>query len=76
MLNKLFSFVQNFLYCDKSVIRESIFFYDDMVEARDDPISKLLTILPKLKRKPLQIQWDIKVFGVDTFLFLFTYQTH
>nr|KYP73806.1 hypothetical protein KK1_006462 [Cajanus cajan] len=32
----------------------------------DDPISRLLTILPQLKKKPIQLQWDIRVFGVDS----------
>ncbi|XP_029125842.1 uncharacterized protein LOC114915375 [Cajanus cajan] len=38
----------------------------DIVEAEGDPISKLLIILPRLKKKPIQLQWDIRVFGVDS----------
>jgi len=34
-------------------MREPVIDDDDMAEAQDDPISQLLTILPKLKRKPL-----------------------
>nr|KYP37075.1 hypothetical protein KK1_041756 [Cajanus cajan] len=38
----------------------------DIAEAEDDPISRLLTILSRLKKKPIQLQWDIRFFGVDS----------
>nr|KYP59289.1 hypothetical protein KK1_014721 [Cajanus cajan] len=38
----------------------------NIAEAEGDPISKLLIILPRLKKKPIQLQWDIRVFGVDS----------
>ncbi|KOM57402.1 hypothetical protein LR48_Vigan11g043500 [Vigna angularis] len=37
---------------------------DDMAEAEDDPLSKLMTRLPRLKRAPLELYWDLKVFGL------------
>ncbi|KOM26827.1 hypothetical protein LR48_Vigan323s000100 [Vigna angularis] len=35
-----------------------------MVEAEDDPLSKLMTRLPRLKRAPLELYWDLRVFGL------------
>ncbi|KOM37475.1 hypothetical protein LR48_Vigan03g085700 [Vigna angularis] len=35
---------------------------DEMVEAEDDPLSKLMTRLPRLKRGPLEIYWDLRRF--------------
>ncbi|KOM29328.1 hypothetical protein LR48_Vigan643s000400 [Vigna angularis] len=37
---------------------------DDMAEAKDDPLSKLMTRLPRLKRAPLELYWDLRVFGL------------
>ncbi|KAG2397288.1 uncharacterized protein HKW66_Vig0144760 [Vigna angularis] len=37
---------------------------DDMAEAEDDPISKLVTKLPRLKKASLQLYWDLRVFGL------------
>ncbi|KAL2347405.1 hypothetical protein Fmac_001405 [Flemingia macrophylla] len=37
-----------------------------MPEAEDDAISRLLSILPRLRRQPVQIQWDTRVFGVSS----------
>ncbi|KOM41452.1 hypothetical protein LR48_Vigan04g165000 [Vigna angularis] len=37
---------------------------DDMVEAEDDPLSKLMTRLPRLKKAPLELYWDLRVFGL------------
>ena len=40
-----------------------------MVEVEDDPIFELMIILQMLRRKSLQVQWDNRVFGVDTYVF-------
>ncbi|KOM49763.1 hypothetical protein LR48_Vigan08g059000, partial [Vigna angularis] len=37
---------------------------DDMAKAEDDPLSKLMTKLPRLKKAPLEIYWDLRVFGL------------
>ncbi|KOM31438.1 hypothetical protein LR48_Vigan01g099300 [Vigna angularis] len=37
---------------------------DDMAEAEDDPLSKLMTKLPRLKKAPLELYLDLRVFGV------------
>ncbi|KAG2376519.1 uncharacterized protein HKW66_Vig0153270 [Vigna angularis] len=37
---------------------------DDMGEAEDDPLSKLMTKLPRLKKAPLELYWDLRVFGL------------
>ncbi|KOM25837.1 hypothetical protein LR48_Vigan197s000600 [Vigna angularis] len=37
---------------------------DDMAEAEDDPLSKLMTKLPRLKKAPLELYWDLRVFGL------------
>ncbi|KOM39797.1 hypothetical protein LR48_Vigan03g317900 [Vigna angularis] len=37
---------------------------DDMAEAEDDPLSKLMTKLPRLKKAPLELYWDLRVFGI------------
>ncbi|KOM49735.1 hypothetical protein LR48_Vigan08g056200 [Vigna angularis] len=37
---------------------------DDMAEAKDDPLSKLMTRLPRLKKAPLELYWDLRVFGL------------
>ncbi|KOM40775.1 hypothetical protein LR48_Vigan04g097300 [Vigna angularis] len=37
---------------------------DDMAEAVDDPLSKLMTKLPMLKKAPLELYWDLRVFGI------------
>ncbi|KOM50161.1 hypothetical protein LR48_Vigan08g098800 [Vigna angularis] len=34
---------------------------DDMAEAEDDPLSKLMTRLPRLKKGALEIYWDLRV---------------
>nr|KYP31942.1 hypothetical protein KK1_047505 [Cajanus cajan] len=49
------------------VMREPVIDDADIAEAEDDPISRLLTILPRLKKKQIQLQWDIRVFGVDSY---------
>ncbi|KOM58101.1 hypothetical protein LR48_Vigan11g113500 [Vigna angularis] len=33
---------------------------DEMAEAKDDPLSKLMTRLPRLKRGAVEIYWDLK----------------
>ncbi|KOM25709.1 hypothetical protein LR48_Vigan176s000500 [Vigna angularis] len=33
-----------------------------MTEAEDDPLSKLMTKLPRLKKAPLELYWDLRVF--------------
>ncbi|KOM48188.1 hypothetical protein LR48_Vigan07g189200 [Vigna angularis] len=35
-----------------------------MAEAEDDPLSKLMTRLPRLKKAPLELYWDLRVFGL------------
>nr|KYP44699.1 hypothetical protein KK1_033813 [Cajanus cajan] len=47
----------------KEVMREPVIDDVDIVEAEDDPISRLLTILPRLKKKPIQLQshWQLMV---------------
>ncbi|KOM47638.1 hypothetical protein LR48_Vigan07g134200 [Vigna angularis] len=35
-----------------------------MAEAEDDPLSKLMTKLPRLKKAPLELYWDLRVFGL------------
>ncbi|BAT97635.1 hypothetical protein VIGAN_09114200 [Vigna angularis var. angularis] len=35
-----------------------------MAEAEDDPISKLVTKLPRLKKASLELYWDLRVFGL------------
>ncbi|KOM47836.1 hypothetical protein LR48_Vigan07g154000 [Vigna angularis] len=37
---------------------------DDMAEAEDDPLSKLMTRLPRLKKAQLELYWDLRVFGL------------
>ncbi|KOM43041.1 hypothetical protein LR48_Vigan05g064500 [Vigna angularis] len=37
---------------------------DDMAEAEDDPLSKLMTRLPRIKKAPLELYWDLRVFGL------------
>ncbi|KOM52162.1 hypothetical protein LR48_Vigan09g082100 [Vigna angularis] len=37
---------------------------DDMAEAEDDPLSKLMTRLPRLKKAPLELYWDLRAFGL------------
>ncbi|KOM49748.1 hypothetical protein LR48_Vigan08g057500 [Vigna angularis] len=39
---------------------------DDMAEAEDDPLSKLMTRLLRLKKAPLELYWDLRVFGLPT----------
>ncbi|KOM31949.1 hypothetical protein LR48_Vigan01g150500 [Vigna angularis] len=34
---------------------------DDMAEAEDDPLSKLMTRLPRLKKAPLELYWDLRI---------------
>nr|KYP39204.1 hypothetical protein KK1_039502 [Cajanus cajan] len=48
------------------VMREPFIDDANIAEAEDDLISRLLTILPRLKKKSIQLQWDIRVFGVDS----------
>nr|KYP44665.1 60S ribosomal protein L5 [Cajanus cajan] len=48
------------------VMREPHVHDANIAEAEDDPISKLLIKLPRLKKHPIQLQWDIRVFGVDS----------
>nr|KYP55860.1 hypothetical protein KK1_002085 [Cajanus cajan] len=55
-----------FLAWPKCLVIEPVVDDADIVEAENDPISRLLTILPRLKKKPIQLQWDIRVFGVDS----------
>ncbi|KOM29539.1 hypothetical protein LR48_Vigan721s002100 [Vigna angularis] len=35
-----------------------------MAEAEDDPLSKLMTRLPRLKKAPLELYWDLRLFGL------------
>ncbi|KOM45095.1 hypothetical protein LR48_Vigan06g040100 [Vigna angularis] len=35
-----------------------------MAEAKDDPLSKLMTKLPRLKKAPLELYWELRVFGL------------
>jgi len=44
---------------------------DDMVEVEHDLISQFLTILPKLRRKQLQLHWDNKVIIATTIIPLY-----
>ncbi|KOM43568.1 hypothetical protein LR48_Vigan05g117300 [Vigna angularis] len=37
---------------------------DDMAEAEDDHLSKLMTRLPRLKKAPLELYWDLRVSGL------------
>ncbi|KOM26681.1 hypothetical protein LR48_Vigan304s002800 [Vigna angularis] len=37
---------------------------DDLAEAEDDPLAKLMTKLPRLNRGPVELYWDNKVFGI------------
>ncbi|KAG2409439.1 uncharacterized protein HKW66_Vig0001040 [Vigna angularis] len=37
---------------------------DDMAEAEDDPLSKLMTTLPRLKKASSELYWDLRVFGL------------
>ncbi|KOM55197.1 hypothetical protein LR48_Vigan10g108900 [Vigna angularis] len=37
---------------------------DEMTEAEDDPLSKLMTRLPRLKRATLELYLDLRVFGL------------
>nr|KYP74752.1 hypothetical protein KK1_007443 [Cajanus cajan] len=62
----LSSLAKDFINRGKEVMRELVIDDADIAEAEDDPIFRLLTILPRLKRKPIQLQWDIRVFGVDS----------
>ena len=39
---------------------------EEMTEADNDALSMLLTILPRLKKKPVQIQWEHRVFGIES----------
>nr|KYP42246.1 hypothetical protein KK1_036335 [Cajanus cajan] len=48
------------------VMREPHVDHGNILETEDDPISTLLTILPRLRKRPIQLQWDIRVFGVDS----------
>nr|KYP39118.1 hypothetical protein KK1_039603 [Cajanus cajan] len=57
---------KDFINRGKEVMREPHVDHANIAEAEDDPISRLLTILPRLKKKPIQLQWDIRVFGVDS----------
>jgi len=49
------------------VIREN----DDMAEAEDEPLGKLLTKLHKLKRGPVVLKWELKVFGLHCHVLLY-----
>nr|KYP66998.1 hypothetical protein KK1_013315 [Cajanus cajan] len=57
---------KDFINRGKEVMREPHVDDANIAEAEGDPISKLLIILPRLKKKPIQLQWDIRVFGVDS----------
>ena len=39
---------------------------EDSPEAEDDAITRLLSILPRLRRNPVQIQWDTRVFDISS----------
>ena len=39
---------------------------EGMPEAEDDAISRLLSILTRLRRQPVQIHWDTRVFGISS----------
>ncbi|KOM43165.1 hypothetical protein LR48_Vigan05g076900 [Vigna angularis] len=56
---------QHFTRPQKQPIHDTIIHEDDdMAEAEDDPLSKLMTKLPRLKKAPLELYWDLRVFGV------------
>ncbi|KOM48246.1 hypothetical protein LR48_Vigan07g195000 [Vigna angularis] len=49
----------------KQPIHDTVIHEDhDMAEAEDDPLSKLMTKLPRLKKAPLELYWDFRVFGL------------
>ncbi|KAG2396885.1 uncharacterized protein HKW66_Vig0231610 [Vigna angularis] len=49
----------------KQPIHDTVIHEDDeMAEAEDDPISKLVTKLPRLKKASLELYWDLRVFGL------------
>ncbi|KOM49200.1 hypothetical protein LR48_Vigan08g002700 [Vigna angularis] len=37
---------------------------DDMAKVEDDPLSKLMTRLSRLKKAPLELYWDLRIFGL------------
>ncbi|KOM47372.1 hypothetical protein LR48_Vigan07g107600 [Vigna angularis] len=37
---------------------------DDLAEAEDDPLAKLMTKLPRLNKGPVEVYWDNRVFGI------------
>ena len=39
---------------------------EESAEAEDDAITRLLTRLSRLRRNPVQIQWDTRVFGISS----------
>ncbi|KOM45719.1 hypothetical protein LR48_Vigan06g102500 [Vigna angularis] len=39
---------------------------DDLAEAEDDPLAKLMTKLPRLNRGPVEVYWDNRVFGIPS----------
>ncbi|KOM43084.1 hypothetical protein LR48_Vigan05g068800 [Vigna angularis] len=49
----------------KQPIHDTIIHEDyNMAEAEDDPLSKLMKKLPRLKKAPLELYWDWRVFGL------------
>ncbi|KOM55894.1 hypothetical protein LR48_Vigan10g178600 [Vigna angularis] len=49
----------------KQPIHDTVIHEDDeMAEAEDDPLSKLMTKLPRLKKASLELYWDLRVFGL------------
>ncbi|KOM56862.1 hypothetical protein LR48_Vigan10g275400 [Vigna angularis] len=49
----------------KQPIHDTVIHEDDeMAELEDDPLSKLMTKLPRLKKASLKPYWDLRVFGL------------
>jgi len=44
---------------------------EDMAEIEDDSISKLLIKLNKLHKRPIELQWKLKVFGIECYVRLY-----
>ncbi|KOM34904.1 hypothetical protein LR48_Vigan02g105400 [Vigna angularis] len=56
---------QHFTRPQKQPIHDTIIHeIDEMAEAEDDPLSKLMTKLPRLKKASLELYWDLRVFGL------------
>ncbi|KOM47902.1 hypothetical protein LR48_Vigan07g160600 [Vigna angularis] len=67
LLGRLASLLKTFCFIrpKKQPMHEPIINEDDeMAEVEDDPLSKLMTRLPRLKRGIGEIYWDLRVFGL------------